>query len=632
MSIEDDRIEKLKRKLYSRSGEPLLDVRSDIKKEDESVKSAWGESSKLTIPEDMSYKPKTHPLLKKFLFAASLFFVLSVGFALYEFFGGGNLISSNNVDIKIAGQSVVASGEEVDLVLSLVNQNHTDLNTTLLSIDYPSGTSADKDGVTPLTHTEETVGTVASGSSIDKTETFFLIGDKDAVKTIKINMSYQVAGSNAVFTKEKDYDITIGSSPIILNVDAPQEVNAGKEINFIATVTSNSPAVLHNVLLRADYPYGFAFDTASIKPTTGNTLWNIGDLKSGDKKTINISGTLQAQDGEQRTFTFSVGTKSSDPSKDIDTVLSSAQSTITVSKPFIDAHLVVAGSESPTVTANAGSGVNGVITFTNTLPDQLSNVSVTATLSGSGLDRSSVTGSNNGFYQSQNGVITWDKNSTPAFSGLNPGDSQNVSFSFNTLKLPVGSKNPEVDVALNISGTRVSSSGTVGDVSVSVNKVVKIIANLALLSNSLRSGPFANTGANPPKAESPSTYTIDWSLTNTWNDVTGAKVTTQLPSYVDWTGVISPTTSNISYDASSRTVSWSPDSVSAGAGFTLSPKEVFFQVKINPSLSQVGTIPALTSNINVVGNDTFSGQAISFTSPALTVQTSDSSGSGSVVK
>jgi hypothetical protein len=72
--------------------------------------------------------------------------------------------------------------------------------------------------------------------------------------------------------------------------------------------------------------------------------------------------------------------------------------------------------------------------------------------------------------------------------------------------------------------------------------------------------------------------------------------------------------------------------VSAGAGFTLSPKEVFFQVKINPSLSQVGTIPALTSNINVVGNDTFSGQAISFTSPALTVQTSDSSGSGSVVK
>lgn len=632
MSVEDDRIEKLKRKLYSRTQEPVLDLRSQIKQEEVPVQNAWGEKNELNLGEYMDRKPKTHPMLKKFLFAAILFFILSVAISVYVFFGGSNLISANNVDIQVAGQSSVASGDEVDLSVSLINQNHADLQSTLFTIDYPDGTVANKDSSTPLKHNQEDIGIVASGSSVDRTAKFFLFGDKGTVKTIKFQIEYQVAGSNAVFTKEKNYDITLGSSPVILDVQAPQEVNSGQEINFVATISSNSPSLLQSVIVSANYPYGFTYDGSSIKPASGNNIWNLGDLKSGDKKVLSINGKLVTQDGEQRTFRFSVGTKSTDSSLDIGTILGQVSPTITVSKPFISATLSLAGDTSDTVATYAGTNITSFLDFTNTLQDQINDVSVHMNMQGQALDRGSVQVGNGGFYQSTDGTIIWDKNSTPAFSQINPSDSKNLNFSFNTVKLPVGVKNPSIAISVTITGTRSSPGGSVEQISTTFQKTVKISADLSLVTKILRGGPIANSGPIPPKAENVSTYSADWILSNKWNDLSGTKVVTQLPPYVEWTGQVSPSTANITYSPDTRMVIWTPDSVSAGAGFTLSPKEVFFQLKIIPSLSQVGNAPQLTSDITLNATDNFSGVIINRTSPALTTQTADSNNSGFVVK
>lgn len=624
MSLEDDRIEKLKRKLYSRTQEPVLDLRSEIKEDDAPVKNTWGESEGLNLDQYMA-RPKTHSTLKKFLIGAVLFFVLSLAISAYVFFGGRNLISANNVDITVAGPSNVASGEEVDLSLSLVNQNHTDLESVLWSVDYPDGAVSDKDSNTPLVHNQEDIGTISSGSSMSRTVKFFLFGDKGVVKTVKFKMEYQVAGSNAVFTKEKNYDVVLGSSPVIVNIQSPTDVSSGQEINFVATISSNSPSLLHNVIVSLNYPYGFSYDSSSAKPISGNNIWNLGDLKIGDKKTLTITGKLTAQDGEQRTFRFSVGTKSAD-SNDIGTVLAEAAPTLTVSKPFISAKLALNGSNSDSVSTAFGQSITGNLDFTNTLPNQINDVSVKINIVGGALDKNSVQVGGGGFYQSTDNSIVWDKNSNSEFSQINPGDSKNLTFSFSTLKLSSGTKNPKVDISVFISGTRTSSDGSVGEINTLLQKTVKVSADLALVAKTLRSGPINNSGPVPPKAETASTYTADWIISNKWNDVSGTKVVAQLPLFVDWTGQVSPSTANISYNAGTRTVTWSPDSVSAGAGFTLAPKEVFFQLKITPSASQIGSLPKLTSDINLSANDNFSGAVINFTVPGLTTQTSENSG------
>jgi len=67
MSIEDDRIEKLKRKLYSRTEEPLLDVRSKVTENNINPTTGWGDDVKLRLPDDIPMRTQTHPFLKKFL-------------------------------------------------------------------------------------------------------------------------------------------------------------------------------------------------------------------------------------------------------------------------------------------------------------------------------------------------------------------------------------------------------------------------------------------------------------------------------------------------------------------------------------------------------------------------------------
>jgi uncharacterized repeat protein (TIGR01451 family) len=635
MSIEDDSIEKLKRKLYSRTVTPIIDVRSDIERDSagNAPASGWGSDGMLHLPDETTYKAKTHPLLKKFLFASAIFFLVCLAIAAYVFFHGGNSISSNNVDITIAGPSTIASGQEVDATVTLVNTNSTALDFAQMTIDYPAGSFADADSNTTLTHVTTDIGTIAKGASVPEPLKVFLFGGKDEAKVIKVTLQYQVSGSNAMFTKEKDYDLAIGSAPIILNLSNPTQVSSGQDITFTATLTSNSPSVLHNILVSANYPYGFTYESSSLTAYQGKTnVWQIGDLKTGDTKTFTITGKLVAQDGEQRTLTLISGPKSSDPSKDIDTTLASAQTTLTVNKPFIAATLALADdSTHDTVAVNSNTSVNARLDFTNTLPQNLTGVSVLTTISGSALDRSSVQVGDGGFYQSANGTISWDKNSTSALSSMAPSASQSLSFSFGTIKLSSSVKNPSVTVSTVITGSQSTANGT-SQVSATVKKTVDVNANLALNTRTVFAGPIANSGPTPPRAEHPTTYTIDWSLTNMWNDVSGATVKATLPAYVDWTGQVSPSTANISYDAGSRTVTWSPDSVSAGAGFNLSPKEVFFQVKINPSLTQVGAAPALTSTVNTVAHDNFSGATLTLTNQPLTTQTADTGNSGIVTQ
>ena len=638
MSIEDDRIEKLKRKLYSRTVTPIIDVRSDIKRDvaesASPTSNSWDADSTLHLPQDIDHTPHTHPILKKFLFASILFFLIALAISAYVFFGGGNSISSNNVDITIAGPSTIASGQEVDATLTLVNSNSADLNFAQMTVDYPSGSFADADSAQPLTHVTTTIGTIAKGASLPIPVKVFLFGGKDEAKVIKCTLQYQIAGSNAVFTKEKDYDLTIGSSPIILNVSNPTAVNSGQDITFTVNLSSNSPSLLHNILVAVNYPYGFTYESSSLPIYKGKTnVWRIGDLQSGDTKTFTITGKLVAQDGEQRTFTVNTGPQSTDPSKDIDTTLATAQTTLTVSKPFISTTLALAGdSTDDTVAASAGTSVGVNLSFTNTLPQNLTDVSVVATVSGSGLDTSSIQVNGGGFYQSANSTISWDKNSTSALAVIAPSASSNVSFSVNTLKLPSSAKNPSISINATITGSENTTSGGVQQVTSTVTKTIDVNANLALTARTLQGGPLMNSGPVPPRANTSTTYTIDWGLTNMWNDVSGAKVTTTLPAYVDWTGQVSPSTANISYDAGSRTVTWSPDSVSAGAGFNLSPKEVFFQVKLNTSLSQVGQVVQLTSNVSAVAHDNFSGASLTLSNAALTTQTADTNSGGIVTR
>jgi hypothetical protein len=371
---------------------------------------------------------------------------------------------------------------------------------------------------------------------------------------------------------------------------------------------------------------------ASVK---NNSVWNLGDLKAGDKKTLTITGTLVGQNMEDRSFQVSVGVPDISTASDFTTSLATQTATVGIRKSFFNLSVYTSGDQSGV--AEIGQNVSVTTSWQNTLPDKILNGKVVAKLSGNVFDRTKVSANSNGFYSSSDSSVSWDKNMLSGLASIFPGDSGQVSFSvspISNLAQIRAIKNPYITVHVDMTGDRTGTEAT--SLSSSQDLTVKFISDLEVTAKSYRStGLFTNTGPIPPRADRESTYTVVWTLTNTTNDLNGAVVSAVLPAGVVWKGETSPNGEKINYDSDSRTVSWNADTVPAGSGFTYSPKTVSFKVGITPSVTQVGAVLPLLSDTGVSADDTFTETSIKVSAPPVTTHFSDSNfrnGDDTVVK
>jgi hypothetical protein len=630
MEFEKSSIERLKRTLYSRNEKVVpKEKRTPVSGRNVDVPTNWGTKLSFDDPNDYMTK-KTNSFFNKFLLGSFVFFFIALIVALFIFFGGMNLISSDNLDLEITAPSSTSSGEEFIIELSLINNNRTDLEEVSLLVDYPDG-ALSVGGNKALSRENISVGTIVSGNSQNYTVRAVLSGEKDTIKTFKFNIEYKVKGSNAVFSKEKTFDVVISSSPIILEVTPLGEINSGQEVTLFIDITSNSNVVMKNSLIKVEYPYGFTYKSSSMTPVEDNSVWNMGDLKSGDKKTLSIVGVLIGQDLEERTFKISSGMQKAGSVSDMDTILATNSTTVEIRKSSFGL------SVDTDSVSTMGSNISVGIKYQNILPDKLLNTNIVATISGNMFDKTKIDIDDGGYYRSSNNTITWDKNSTANLASVSPGASGDISFSVGSFSDSIQTKsikNPHIDINVKSTGDR--SGIETGEVVSSADFTIKFPSSITLTAKALRSaGAFTNTGPVPPKADIESTYTVVWTLTNANNDLGSVVVTGALPAGVAWKNEISPSSENISFDLDTRVISWYIGNVSSGTGFTYSPDEISFKVGIIPNINQIGSIPDLVSGIYVSAIDTYTETQVTYESRSVTTQYSDAGytdGNGTVKK
>jgi len=630
MDFEESHIERLKRALYSRNESVVpKDKRTPVQGLGSTVPENWGDDPSFAYsPEVM--KQKNNSFFNKFLLFSVLFFVVAAGIAAFIFFGGMNLISSNNIDVKITGPSSISSGEELDLGISVINQNRTDLENVTLFIEYPDSAKSVDEGQAVLTRGKIPLATIAKGQSKEYPLRALLFGEKDAIKTITFRVEYTIKGSNSVFSKEKTYEVTINSSPILLNVSYPKEINSGQLVTLTIDITSNSPVVVSGALVKVEYPYGFTYKDSSMT-SIRDSLWSVGDLKNGDKKTLKVTGQLVGQNMEERSFRVSIGTPSGDNSKDFDTTLSASQVTIGIRKSFFN--LAVQSDTS----VDVGQSASISVTYQNTLPEKIVNSRIVTKISGNIFDRNRVSANNNGYYRSSDTSVTWDKNTTPALGEMLPGVDGQVSLAVGSFTNPAqirSIKNPYIDVSTVMTGNR---SGTdQSEVSSSQDITIKFSTNLGIYAKSYRTtGPITNTGPVPPRVDRESTYTVVWGLTNTTNEVKDAVVTAVLPAYVTWKGETFPTNEGITYNPDTRTVTWNAGSIATNIGYGYAPRTVTFKIGATPSTIHVGNSLDIVVNTIARATDTFTSKKLSVGGGVVTTHFSDpgfKSGDDIVVK
>lgn len=558
----------------------------------------------------------------KILIVSIVFFLFSAGVAFYRLYWGTNTISANNIEILVTGPVSVAGGEKLSLDVRIDNKNKTDLKTVNLRVEYTEGARSADDIKSELKRTVEVVGDILSGESATKRIGAVLFGEENSRKEIKIILEYRLPGSSAIFYKEKIYEIVISSSPVNVAVSGLKEVNANQTIDFTVVITSNSPSPINNLLLKAEYPFGFTFKDSSVNPSANNNIWNLGGLSSGQKKNIKISGKLEGQDGEDRIFRFTVGTPDDKDEQVVAIPFVTSAATVSIKKPFIGIQLTLDGSSANDFVSEGSKIIRADVLWKNNLPTAVKDVEIQIKLKGEALNKTSVS-VERGFYRSVDNTIIFSKEKNPELASIGPGESGNLSFSLGSLSTYAGSGEPlkEATMALDIvaSGKRLEGGNVPQDVLYSSSKIIKIATNLKLVSRALHwSGAFQNNGPMPPKAEQETTYTVVWTITNTSNKVGNAKVSATLPIYVKWLSQISPETEKVSFNANDSEIVWDVGDIEAGTGISESPKEVSFQISMIPSVSQIGSSPVILNEAVLSGRDYFTSTVVGETRLPLT--------------
>ncbi len=597
------KIEELKNKIYSNKQKIEPKPRGVIHQTPHTVKNEWKEES--TEKPTRKQRPSLlkSSIFRKMFFGSLIFFLLSVGFGVFMFFGGSNTVSADNIDISVLGNAFASGGEELPLQIQISNRNNVGLEYSDLLIEYQKGAGNGED----IFRNRIGVGDISAGSVKKELLNVTLFGQQGTTRDIKITLEYRVPGSNAIFVKEKIYTVNISSAPINLSVSGPNNSGSNQNLNFSVKTSLNTPEAVTNMILVVDYPRGFDFKSASPSPTFGDNIWVLGDLNPGAEKEIKINGIIIAQSGEQRAFNVYAGQQKDINEREMGVQFNSQSYIVAIQKPVLATKIKVNNSTDPEVATTAGSSVQTSIEWENTTNKRLTDVEITAEIDGSIINYSSVS-SDPGFFESATNKIIWNRQNVPSFADIAPGQSGTLAFSFSTLPPTTSS---EATINISIKTRDPDNVNEFIDIKNFERRVVKIATKMQMAGYALHnSGAFENTGPLPPVPDQSTTYTISWSLVNSLNDVSNVEVRGHLPIYVDWVGPTSPRSESIVFNSSTKEIIWNVGTVKKGSGTTLPPKEVQFQVRFNPSTIHSGKVMTLVDSIKYKGVDTATNSQI----------------------
>ena len=512
-------------------------------------------------------------LFKKFFVAACVFAVVAVGVFMFTFLTGRARLTGEHVAVTVQAKTFADSGEEVNVRVSVRNDNTVPMQFTTLKFNYPLGTALDQNATKEISRD---LGTIGPGETHDETYSIQLFGDQGAEKAMTAMVEYRLQGDNAIFQNTGNAKLVLRSSIATLTADAPAALLSGQQLPITLTATGNSANTVASAMVTADYPDGCSFVSADPAPTLDNNLWYLGDLPAGAQKVIKLVISCSGITNSQSDLRFTLGKQSATNERQIESVYTGTDKIVTLSAPFLATQVLVNGVPFDKTTAlfpNRETTID--IPWSSTSDTPINHAVIKIHLSGAAFDptRLSVGA---GFYDSATNTITYSENEIPGFSTITPGQSDRIGFSI-TPRAGLASAS-KLDISVSISG--VLAGGETRTLTDATTASIPLASDLQLLPKTLyHSGPLVNTGPMPMQVGKETTFTIIWQLSNSTNPIADAVVKTTLPTGVVWKNVVAPVTSanTISYNTVTREIVWNAGDVPVGQN----AKSIAFKLAID---------------------------------------------------
>ena len=538
--------------------------------------------------------------------------------AIGSLFWGGSSFSTQNVFLEISAPDRATSGDEITYTITYRNGTGTQLTNLSFRFFYPEDSIVLKDGQPTMPDSEGfTVEKLDPGEEGTKEITVFLVGDKGAIQTAKLNVIFKAGTIRSSFEKEVTASTTITDLPVVLQLVAPPSAVSGASIQYILDVRNETDADLSDLRLEFQYPDGFTPTQFRPQPKEGSNVWTFDSILAGDGERITVTGTLSGNERDVKTVVAVL--KRNLNGTYVDYVRTDALTTI--SSPLLS--VTIAPREGENYTSFPGDKLDYVVAYRNDSRYTFSGLKLAVLLEGEMYDLSRVEVSN-GYFNEATHTIVFDASGVSDLAQLSPGRSGQVTFAVPLKAGLSGASGTQaffVKATAELSTQNIPSGLSAEDAVVDDSVITRITSQPALMHSVLYDNN-AGSGPLPPKVGEVTTLTVRWQVANPGNEVRNTVVTSTLAPGVNWVGNAAAVQggSAPTYNSGSRTVTWNIGTLPFGTGNGTPRYEATFQISIQPSSSQVGDAVSLVNGSTLVGSDGFTGSEVRVPLSGLTTE------------
>jgi hypothetical protein len=544
----------------------------------------------------------------------AIVFVASAGITI-----GYRIIKSSyekqKMTIDISGPQLVNSAQEVEYAIKYQNRNWLRFNDVEIFLDHSDNFQFTNPG-----HFEKvdsntsklTIGKVSAGEKGELKIKGKFFAPEDYVVYMQVTVKYTpLFFSNNRFETHYQIPVTVKSAPIKIDIEAPGQAADGQMIDYYIHYENNSDVSYPAAEIRINYPDDFEFHQSKPESSGGGKVFRLGTLAPGQRGMLFIEGIFNGKMNDIKTMTVLAGSVGQD--NNFVEFLRQEKNTQVTGSPLIVTQSLVNRLKSDN-SVNVGETLYYEVYYKNLGNIGLRDVIITFDFDEKIIDFSTLQLAR-GSFSGANKRITWKAVDFPELANLGPGESGLIHFNVKISKvIPIESND---DSNFSIKSTVKIDSPDV-PTPVDSNKIISSDA-LTLRLNSpvfLESKVYyyddliSNSGPLPPRVGEETTYTIHWKITNSSNDLTNVKVTSNLPTYINWKKTFAPSSENIYFNERTNQLVWEVGKVEHGAGIISPAREVRFQIGLIPQIYDLRMKPYITNEAMLTGIDMFTDQDV----------------------
>ena len=565
------------------------------------------------IKEDEEKKAKKKRIVRITALSV-LALLLLAGLVWGAFYIRKSSFSEDKVTISVAGPEEVNSGDLTTLKIDYKNENRVSLRDTVIYINYSENfkpldnLNLESEGPNSSRYNIGNVDGKSEGG-LELRGKFF--GAKDLLTYVNVKLEYNSSNFSSQFATEAKHSVLISSSPLEIEVAGPQSVSSGGAVTFTVKYRNAGQQVFRNLKMKAELPAEFSVTTSEPLPSKGKDIWYVGDLEGGQSGEIKILGALSGQPQEVKQFKFSLGEIGNNDSFIAYNEVSKSVKVMGVAVALLQ----TIDDEKDALFVNASDRLVFKIKLKNVSDTALKDLILTEEISSPVLDYSSYrdTSGTQGALNSVKGTVTWKAPGMEKLRVLNPGEEGEINFSIKIKdKIPVSGvkdKNFSFTALCRVESpdipTPEGENKTISGNGIAVKLNSKIIVREEGYYNDAE---ISNSGPLPLKVGEETTFTIHLKAENISNDITDGKIVVTLAPNVSWKNSFLPKDANVEYNDRTDEVTWNIGSLPAGVGTITDPRELVFQIGLNPPANLVGQYAPLLKSTVFSAKDVFTGQ------------------------